>query len=85
NDANVATANKYISAITLANATDSSGGLASNYALPTLNNANAALTITPKALSLSAVKVYDGATTLSGSQITMTGLIGTQTLNYTGA
>ncbi|MBT8542229.1 filamentous hemagglutinin N-terminal domain-containing protein [Polynucleobacter paneuropaeus] len=85
NDANVATANKYISAITLANATDSSGGLASNYALPTLNNANAALTITPKALSLSAVKVYDGTTTLSGSQITMTGLIGTQTLNYTGA
>ena len=41
NDSHVATASKYISAITLANATDGSGGLTSNYQLPTLNNSNA--------------------------------------------
>jgi hypothetical protein len=45
NDPNVTTANKFISAITLANGT---GGLASNYQLPTLDYLNAPVTI-PKA------------------------------------
>jgi autotransporter-associated beta strand protein len=81
----VATANKYISAITLANATDNSGGIASNYALPTLNNANAAVIINPKVVGLSATKVYDGTTSLTGTQVIITTGITGQALSYTGA
>ncbi len=51
NNAHVATSGKYINAITLANATDGSGGLASNYQLPTLNSSNAAVTINAKTLT----------------------------------
>ncbi|QWD49758.1 filamentous hemagglutinin N-terminal domain-containing protein [Polynucleobacter paneuropaeus] len=87
-NANVAnTLTTYATSITIGSGTASM----SNYMLgstrnnSTSSNSENIVTITPKALSLSAVKVYDGATTLSGSQITMTGLIGTQTLNYTGA
>ena len=43
NDAHVATAGKFINAITLTDGT----GTASNYQLPTLNNANAPVTINP--------------------------------------
>ena len=61
----MATANKYISAITLADATDGSGGLVSNYQLPSLDNANAPVTITRKALTISDLssidKVYDAS------------------------
>jgi filamentous hemagglutinin family protein len=62
NNANVATDNKFINAITLANATDGSGGLASNYVLPTLNPANAPVTITTRPVDVTAnasqTKVY---------------------------
>ena len=66
-DSHVATPGKYVSAIALTNATDGSGGLASNYQLPTLDAANAALTINPKMLlptlsNTSVSKVYDGTT-----------------------
>ena len=65
NDAHVATAGKYLNAITLGNASDGSGGLASNYQLPTLNAANALVTINPKTLTLTLTnsgysQVYDG-------------------------
>ena len=65
NDAHVATADKYLNAITLGNASDGSGGLASNYQLPTLNAANALVTINPKTLTLTLTnsgysQVYDG-------------------------
>ena len=80
NDAHVATANKFISAITL---TDGTGGLASNYTLPTLNNTNApvtitAATLTPTLSNVSVTKVYDGTTAaLSGftPAYTITGLV----------
>ena len=73
----------FITAMTLANG--SNGGLASNYALPSLGTfANAPVTITPKALNLSANKVYDATTSLTGA-ITINGLISGQTLNYSGA
>ena len=67
NDAHVATANKFISMLTLANATDNSGGLASNYQLPTLEATNAPATITTKTLTPTLInvgltKVYDGTT-----------------------
>ncbi len=63
-DAHVATANKYISAITLA---DNGAFLASNYALPTLNVANApvtitAATLTPTISNTGVTKVYNGNT-----------------------
>ncbi|MDD4913266.1 MAG: filamentous hemagglutinin N-terminal domain-containing protein, partial [Sideroxydans sp.] len=75
NDAHVATANKYINALTLADATDLSGGLASNYQLPTLNAANAAVTISTKALTSTASiggtlsKVYDGTTSATSASV----------------
>jgi hypothetical protein len=74
-DAHVATANKYISALTLADATDSSGGLASNYQLPTLDAANAPVSILTKALTATAgiggtlVKTYDGTTSATGASV----------------
>jgi len=85
NDANVATANKYFSAITLADGTN--GGLATNYALPSLNAASAenTVTLTPKAISIAGVKTYDATTGFSGVQVTMTGLVGSETLNFSGA
>ena len=66
-DAHVATQGKYISAITLANATDGSGGLAANYQLPTLDASDAAVTIsartlTPTLSNTGVNKVYDGTT-----------------------
>ena len=65
NDKHVATAGKYIDAITLADG--SNGGVASNYQLPALNNANAPVTITAKTLTptlsnAGVTKVYDGST-----------------------
>ena len=72
-------AGNYISAITLTDGTG--GGVATNYALPTLNNANAPVTITPvtltAALSNTAVtKVYDGGTATSITPTyTITGFI----------
>jgi autotransporter-associated beta strand protein len=82
NDANVATADKYISAITLANGTN--GGVATNYQLPTLDRANAPVTINAKTVTLSAEKTYDGSTSLTNYVTVATG-IGSQTLTYTGA
>ena len=72
-NAHVATSGKYINAITLADG--SNGGLAANYVLPTLNAANAPVTITAKALVTSASivgttsKTYDGTTTASGASV----------------
>ncbi|MGY8894804.1 MAG: beta strand repeat-containing protein, partial [Burkholderiales bacterium] len=73
NDAHVLTGTS-IGAITLLNAADGSGGLASNYVLPTLDAANAAVTITPAPLTASATitgadKVYDGFVAASTSSI----------------
>ena len=85
NDSHVATTSKFINAITLANATDTSGGLASNFQLPTLDATTAALTIAAKTVALSASKTYDGGTSLTGTNVTIdTGITG-QALNYTGA
>lgn len=74
--ARVSAANKFISAITLADATDGSAGLAGNYALPTLNVGNAPVIISARALTVSAIisgslsKVYDDTTSASGANVT---------------
>ena len=79
-DTNVATANKSISTITLADGS----GLASNYQLPTLSSATAPLTISPKTVTLSATKTYDGTSSLAGAVTIVTGVSG-ETLTYTNA
>ncbi|MBL8482883.1 MAG: autotransporter-associated beta strand repeat-containing protein, partial [Rhodocyclaceae bacterium] len=77
-DAHVATANKFINAITLADATDGSGGLAGNYQLPALDAAHAPVTIAPKSLSASAgivgtfTRSYDGTTNATGASVSGT-------------
>jgi|GEM_PF-1340545 len=63
-DKHVATSGKFVSGITLA---DGTGGLASNYQLPTLNAANASVTIAAATLSPTLInaalsKIYDGTT-----------------------
>ncbi|MDP2694138.1 MAG: hypothetical protein Q8O58_04630, partial [Gallionella sp.] len=70
NDAHVATANKFVNAITLLDDT----GLASNYQLPTLNVTNAPVTITAAQLTAAATitaapKVYDGMLVATGSTV----------------
>jgi filamentous hemagglutinin family protein len=77
NDAHVLTGTS-IGAITLI---DGSGGLASNYVLPTLDAANAAVTITPAPLTASATitgahKVYDGFVAASTSSIDFSAVTG---------
>ena len=68
-DKNVVTANKFISAITLVDGTN--GGLASNYQLPTLNAANAAVSITAKPITVTGItastRVYDATRTANVS------------------
>jgi len=73
----------YISAISLS---DSANGLASNYSLPSLSGTSGSniATITPKAVNLSASKVYDGTVDLTGA-VTINGLVAGQTLAYSGA
>jgi hypothetical protein len=80
NSANVGSGN-YIDAATISSGT----GTASNYALPTLNASNAPVSITPAPLSISGTKTYDATTSLSTNQVTLTGLIGLETLTFTGA
>ncbi len=79
-DANVATANKSISTITLADGS----GLASNYQLPTPSSVTAPVTIIPKTVTLSATKSYDGTASLVGAVTIVTG-VGGETLTYTNA
>jgi autotransporter-associated beta strand protein len=95
-DAHVATASNYINAITLGDqvgASASSGGLVSNYQLPTLNAANAPLTITAATLtptlSNSGVsKTYDGTTNAPGGftpTYSFSGLVSGDTATLTTA
>ena len=82
NDANVATAGKFINALTLA---DGTGGSASNYTLPVLNNANAPVTISPYAVSLSGSRIYDGSVTVDAGIFTIGTLVGSETLSLSGS
>ena len=83
-DRNVATANKYLSSLTILDATDGSGGRVSNYAVPTLSPSSAPVTLTPAPLSATGLKVYDGLLTFPGTQLTIVGLNG-DTFTATGS
>nr|WP_082591417.1 YDG domain-containing protein [Duganella sp. Root198D2] len=86
NSANVNGAS-YLNAMTL---TDGSNGLASNYSLPGLGSAGAAnsASIAAKALTLTGLaatdKVYDGNTSATLNGGTLNGLVGAETLNFSG-
>ena len=80
----VAVADKYIDAITLTDAVDGSGGMVSNYQIPTLNALNAPVTINTKTVGLSAERIYDGSVDLLGSDVTITTGVGSETLTHTG-
>ena len=73
-DANVATAGKYLTALTLA---DNGSYLASNYQLPALNLSNAAATINKATVSLSGIsKTYDGTTSKGNTTLSISGVNG---------
>lgn len=59
--------------------------LKQGFATASSGNTSGSLTIAPKTLALSAAKVYDGNTVLSGNQVNFVGLVGNETLTYTGA
>ncbi|WP_423187402.1 YDG domain-containing protein [Alishewanella sp. d11] len=59
--------------------------LKDGYIVASSGNTNGSLTIDPKALTLSASKIYDGNVNLTGAHITFGGLVGSETLTYTGA
>ena len=64
---------------------DGSGGLASNYQLPSLDALNAPVVIDAKTVNLSASRIYDGSEILSGTDVSIsTGITG-ETLGYSGA
>ena len=81
----VAVTGKYIDGIVLEDALDGSGGLASNYQLPSLDALNAPVVIDAKTVNLSASRIYDGSEILSGTDVSIsTGITG-ETLGYSGA
>ena len=63
-------------------AVDGSGGLASNYQLPSLDSLNSLVSITPKVVELSAKKIYDTLLTLAGSDVVINTGVGEETLSY---
>ena len=61
-----------------------SGGLASNYQLPTLDASNAPVTIKAKTIGLSANRTYDGTTHLLDDDVSITTGVGSETLSHIG-
>ena len=80
----VVVSGKYIDAIVLEDGLDGSGGLASNYHLPSLDALYAPVTISQKMVGLSASKIYDAGVGLAGYVELTTG-VGAETLSYSGA
>jgi filamentous hemagglutinin family protein len=83
NDRNVATANKYVTNVTLQDGT----GLASNYQLPSLSAYDATgnnATLTARALGVSVTKEYDGQTSAAAAQTTLTNLASGEGLTISG-
>ena len=69
--------------ITLSDATDGSGGLAANYSLDGVRGLTAS--VTPKQLSLSGSRVYDGSTSVDASALQISGLVSGESLQLSGA
>jgi hypothetical protein len=75
----------YVDSIRLQDAADSSGGLAANYKFTNAKSANNSVTINAKEVALSATKIYDGNTNLTGNQLSIETGIGSETLTYSNA
>ena len=65
-------------------AVDGSGGLASNYQLPSLDSVNAPIVIDAKTVGLSASRIYDGSENLIDSDVTITTGVGVKPLPHSG-
>ena len=85
NSSHVRTANSLtVSGLSIQSITGSNNSLASDYVLDTSSKSVAA-SITPQTVTLSASKTYDGSTTLSGPQVSISTGVGSEVLNYTNA
>ena len=83
-NADVGTASKVtVSGLSLSGITGTKSSATTDYGLSTSSRGVSA-SITEKPLTLSAIKVYDGTTSLTGS-VTLGGMENSETLNYTGA
>ncbi|HCY57685.1 MAG TPA: hypothetical protein DHU78_02370, partial [Opitutae bacterium] len=80
----VLVSNKFINAISLLDATDGSGGLATNYQLPALDSEHAPVSLSSKLVTLSAEKTYDGNLDLSTAVTVDSGVTG-EILSYSSA
>lgn len=80
-DVNVATSNKFINAITLADGT----GLASNYELPDLavSSVNNAVTINPYVVDFTGTRSYNGTTDVNAGDLVLA-LVNSETLGISG-
>lgn len=81
-DVDVATSNKFINAITLADGT----GLASNYQLPDLSTSsvNNAVVINPYAVDFTGTRSYNGTTDVNAGDLVLT-LVGAEELEISGS
>ena len=68
-----------LSGLTLQNG--SNGGLAANY---TLSGGSSIISITPRILSLDGSRVYDGTTNSNSSDLTISNLVGSETVSLSG-
>ena len=66
--------------MTLGNGTN--GGLASNYTLT--GHAASSFQVTQRVLSSSGSRIYDGSTTINSSDLTLSNLVGSETLTLSG-
>jgi filamentous hemagglutinin family protein len=76
-------ATNYVNAVTLGNGAN--GGLSGNYTFTAARSATNTVSLSAKQVGLSAIKEYDGVTTLTGSQLTITTGVGAETLSFSGA
>ena len=61
------------------------GTSASDYTITWADPATYKFTVTPRTVTLTAHKTYDGTTALTGAQVAIGNLVGTQTLSHSGA
>jgi hypothetical protein len=79
-----ANGSNYLTSVTLADATDGSGGLAGNYQLPTLSLATAPAIINMAKLGVTGSRVYNGGTMFSAADLSLVGVIDNDTVKLSG-
>jgi hypothetical protein len=79
-----ANGSNFLTSVTLADATDGSGGLAGNYQLPTLNLATAPAIINKSTLGITGSRVYNGGTIFRAADLSLVGVIDNDTVMLSG-